>query len=291
MSTDEEFKILTWEYFGEELKRARMAAGLTQSGLGGLVFVSASYIAQFETGQRKPQLDVAERIDQVLGTGGMLHRLVRKLVILADRPAREAQDKALYQARYFAHTEALEHLATTIDDFAPILVPGLLQTPGYIRAIVLAARPFATEEYIEGQITGRAVRQEILKDATRPQYWVVLHEHVLRLPVGSDTVMEGQLQHIADLASRGEIGLQVLPVSEGAHAAMGAMLTLMTFEDTPPVGYTETAFSGTLIDDPYKVSRAQEAYGLLRSVALSPAVSLDVVSSVAADFGRRARKA
>ncbi|MFE9250229.1 DUF5753 domain-containing protein [Streptomyces sp. NPDC007088] len=124
-----------------------------------------------------------------------------------------------------------------------------------MRATLIEAQPFAALEYFREQIAVRLKRQEILRDAARPQFWVILHEHVLRLPVGGHAVMAAQLQHIAALASHGDIVLQVLPTAEGAHASMGAMLTLMEFEDTPPVAYTETSSSGTLMAAPTSRSR------------------------------------
>jgi hypothetical protein len=78
--------------------------------------------------------------------------------------------------------------------------------------------------------------------------------------------------------------VQVLPYAAGAHASMGGMLTLMEFEDAPPTAYTETSFSGTLVDDPAVVKRAQRAYDLLRAAALSPEASLALIESAAEDF-------
>jgi transcriptional regulator with XRE-family HTH domain len=145
-----------WEFFGAELKRRREEAGLTQVELGARVFVSGGYIGQFEQAIRKPQLDVAQRIDEVLQTDGIFERLCRKLI---DDPR---------YADYFAHVVELERLATKICEFAPTAVPGLLQTAGYVRAVTIAMNPFASDEYIEDKVSGRLERQRILEDATRP---------------------------------------------------------------------------------------------------------------------------
>ena len=159
-----------WEFFGTELKRRREEAALTQAELGYRVFVSGGYIGQFEQAIRKPQLDVAGRIDEVLQTDGFFERLWRKLI--KDQPYTE----------YFAHVVELERLATEICEYAPTVVPGLLQTREYARAVFLAGNPLATDEYIEELLKGRMDRARLLKDATRPRYWVVLHETVLRIP-------------------------------------------------------------------------------------------------------------
>jgi transcriptional regulator with XRE-family HTH domain len=263
-----------WEFFGAELRRHREAAGLTQAELGMRVFVSGAYIGQFEQAIRKPQLDAAERIDEVLQTAGFFERMCRKLI----------NNKRF--AAYFAAVAELEALATKICDFAPTVVPGLLQTAAYARAITVATNPFVSEEYVEEKVTARIERAHILKDAARPVYWAILHEHVLDVPVGGPAAMAEQLEHIAALARDRVVLVQVLPSSAGAHAAMGGMLTLMEFEDAPPTAYTESSFSGTLLDDPAVVKRAQWTYDLARAAALSPEVSLSLIESAAEDYKR-----
>ncbi|KOG40904.1 helix-turn-helix domain-containing protein [Streptomyces resistomycificus] len=263
-----------WEFFGAELKRRREDAGITQVELGLRVFVSGAYIGQFEQAIRKPQLDIAQRIDEALQTDGIFDRLCRKLI---DDPR---------YADYFAKAAELEALATRICEFAPALVPGLLQTAGYARAITLAMNPFAPDDYIEEKVSGHMERGRILKDATRPEYWVILHENVLRIPVGGAAVMAEQLEHVAALAHERTVLVQVLPNAAGAYAVMTGSLKLMEFEDAPPTAYTEAVYSGNLLDDPAVVMRAQSAYDQLRAAALSPEASLALVGSAAEDFRR-----
>lgn len=263
-----------WEFFGNELKRLREEAGFTQAALGARVFVSGGYIGQFEQAIRKPQLDVAQRIDETLQTGGFFERMCRKLI-----------NSSRY-ADYFAAAAELEVLATKICEFAPTLVPGLLQTAAYARAITVAENPFAADEYIEETVRARMDRAHILKDATRPVHWAILHESVLRIPVGGPAAMAGQLEHIAALARERTILVQVLPYAAGAYPLMGKMLTLMEFEDAPPTAYTEGVFSGNLLDNPAVVKRVQATYDLLRAAALSPEASLSLVESAAEDYRR-----
>ncbi|HLL37008.1 MAG TPA: helix-turn-helix transcriptional regulator [Streptomyces sp.] len=263
-----------WEFFGAELKRRREEAGMTQVELGARVFVSGAYIGQFEQAIRKPQLDIAQRIDEVLQTDGIFERLCRRLI--NDRR----------YAEYFAEVVELERFATKICTFAPTLVPGLLQIPAYIRAVTLASNPFATEESIEEKITSRIERAQILNDATRPVYWTVLHEHVVRIPVGGSAEMAEQLDHIAELVRRRRVLVQVLPTAAGAYPLMGRMVQLMEFDDAPPAAYTEAVYSGNLLDDPALVKRVRDAYDLLRAAALSPEASLALIESAAEDHRR-----
>ncbi|MFE0734589.1 Scr1 family TA system antitoxin-like transcriptional regulator [Streptomyces sp. NPDC058855] len=263
-----------WVFFGELLKERREAAGLSQEELGRRVFVSGAYIGLFEQGIRKPQKDVARRIDEVLQTGGIFERTWRKLI-----------DKSPY-ASYFTEVAELEAVATKLCEFAPTVVPGLLQTAEYARAVTIAANPFATEAYVEEKVSARMERAAILQDATRPEYWVILHENAVRTPVGGQTAMAAQLDHIAAMIRQRRVLVTVLPRAAGAHAHMTGTLKLMEFADQPPTAYTETEFSGTLLDDPAVVKQAQRTYDLLRVAALSPEASLALIQSAAEDFRR-----
>jgi transcriptional regulator with XRE-family HTH domain len=263
-----------WEFFGTELKRRREEAGLTQVELGARVFISGAYIGQFEQAIRKPQLDIAQRIDVVLQTDGIFERLCKKLI-----------DDHRF-ADYFAAVAELEALALKICEYAPSLVPGLLQTAAYARAVTVATNPFVTDAYVEEKVVARLDRARIFSDATRPEYWAILHENVLRVPVGGPEAMAEQLEHIARLMRERVVVVTVLPQEAGAHASMGGMLTLMEFDDAPPVSYTETSFAGTLIDEPAVVKRTQRAYDLLRVAALSPEASLALIESAAEDYRR-----
>ncbi|AWE50156.1 MULTISPECIES: helix-turn-helix domain-containing protein [Streptomyces] len=265
-----------WEFFGAELKRRRENAGITQTELGARVFVSGGYIGQFEQAIRKPQLDIAQRIDDALQTDGIFERLWQKLI--RDRR----------YADYFARTAELERLATRICDWEPSVVPGLLQTPAYTRALVLATQPFAADELVEERVTARAERAAILEDATRPEYCAIVHETVLRVPVGGRQVAAQALTHLAEAARSRKVLLQVLPYSAGATANNGS-LRLMEFDDAPPTAYTETSFSGSVLDDPAVVKRASRAYDLIRGAALSPDASLALIESAAEDFRRCTR--
>lgn len=261
-----------WEYFGEELKRKREASGLTQTELATRVFVSGAYIGQFEQAIRRPQLDVAQRIDEILQTGGFFERLWRKLI----------KDKRF--AEYFEEVVELERLATKICDFEPSVVPGLLQTAAYARAVMRAGMPLAADEYVEEKVRARLGRATLLEDAARPVYWAVLHETALRIPVGGAATMTEQLDHVARLIREHKILVQVLPFSAGAYPSMGKPLRLMEFEDAPPTAYTEGVFSGNLLDDPAVARRAREDYDLIRAAALSPEASHTMIESAAEDF-------
>ncbi|WP_030459042.1 helix-turn-helix transcriptional regulator [Kitasatospora sp. NRRL B-11411] len=258
-------------FYGAEVRRLREEKGLSQSGLGELVFCSGAYIGQIEVAVRKPQADLSGRLDAALGTGGHFTRLYP--MVARTR-----------HAAHFARAAELESQAETISHYAPTLVTGLLQTADYARAVVRAAKPFASAEAVDDTVTARLERARILAGPTAPLLWVILHEAVIRMPVGGGRVMADQLRHLTTLAEDGQLLLQVLPFSAGAHAMATGSLFLMTFAEAPPVAYVEGPYSGQLLDDPAIVARCQRSYDLARAVALSPETSLALVRSAAEEY-------
>ncbi|MBT2525443.1 helix-turn-helix domain-containing protein [Streptomyces sp. ISL-99] len=256
---------------GAELRHAREKSGLTQDELGQPLFVSGSFIGQLEAGTRRMMPEYAVKIDEILGTGGFFERNCK------------ASTKSKYPD-HFAEAAEAEAIATAIKEYAPLLIPGLLQTEAYARAIFRAYQPTATEEVIDGLVAARLERAHLLDDPTTPLLWVVLDEAVLRRKVGGAAVMKEAMRHVVTLARHYRIIVQVLPFQAGAHAAMDGGLKLMSFSDAPPLAYLEGLGSGQLLDDPASVARYELAYDLVRASALSPEASMALIESVAEDY-------
>ncbi|MER6123154.1 helix-turn-helix transcriptional regulator [Streptomyces sp. NPDC001795] len=261
------------EFYGAELRRRREDAGLTQGGLGELVYCSGPYIGQIEIAIRRPQLDLSERIDAVLKADGFFRRLCEAIL------------KASKYADYFAAAAELERRAKTICHFATMVVPGLLQTEAYTRALIRSARPLVDQELIEQHVAARQERaRALLKDPVDPELWFVIHEAALRVPVGGDKVMRGQLEHIADVSRSHQAIVQVMPFSGGLNPLLYGSMTLMSFAEEPPVVYTESAYSGQLIEDPAVVTNNARSYDLARAAAMSPEATLAFIGRLAEDY-------
>ncbi|MEV7403758.1 helix-turn-helix transcriptional regulator [Streptomyces sp. NPDC091267] len=256
---------------GAELRHRREQAGLSQTDLGAPLFVSGSFIGQLESGVRRMQMDQAEKFDELLGAGGFF---VRNCAALK---------KSKYP-EHFAEAAEAEARAEAIREYAPQLIPGLLQTEAYARAVFREYQPTTVESVIDELVTTRLERGQLLADPTVPQLWVVLDEAVLRRRVGGPEVMAAALRHIAGLARQHRAIIQVLSFSEGGHAAMGGGLKLMAFSDAPPLAYLDSLGSGQLLDDPLRVGKYELTYDLLVASACSPAASLALIESVAEDY-------
>ncbi|MGK5449986.1 helix-turn-helix domain-containing protein [Streptomyces radiopugnans] len=254
------------------MRRLREAAGLTQSQLGERAFCSGTYVGQFETAVRRPQPDTSRLFDEILGTGEHLQRLCRL--------ARENK-----YPDYFADAAELEQMATAISEYAPMVLPGLFQTEGYTRDLTRAAQLFAPPEDVDDIVVTRMDRRRLLERSTVPELWAVIHEAALRIPVGGPAVMREQCRHLLELGrNHHRVVIQVLPFEAGASAFLSSTVIQMSFSDAPPVAYTESAYTGQLIEEPRLVAQYHRAYDLIRAAALSPKASLALIESLAKDY-------
>ncbi|MCX5376842.1 helix-turn-helix transcriptional regulator [Streptomyces sp. NBC_00091] len=256
---------------GAELRVARERAGLSQAELGEPLFVSGAFIGQLEAGTRRMHLEYARQIDEILGTDGFFVRNCG------------AAAKSKYPDHFTAAAEA-EGLATAIREYAPQIIPGLLQTEPYARAVCRAYQPTATAEVIDELVTNRLVRAAILDDKTTPLFWCVLDEAVLRRAGEDPEILAGALRHIAALIRAHRVIIQVLPFSAGFHAGLAGTLKLMAFSDAPPLSYVDGLGMGQLFDDPATVAHHTLTYDLLTASALSPRKSLALIESVAEEY-------
>ncbi|WLW54115.1 helix-turn-helix domain-containing protein [Streptomyces sp. YU58] len=256
---------------GAELRHAREKAGLSQDELGQRLFVSGSFIGQLEAGTRRMLPEYARSLDEVLDTGDFFRR----------------NCGAAARSRYpehFAEAAEAEATATEVRQYTPLLIPGLLQTAGYARAVCRAYQPTASEEAIEELVKARTDRARILDEPTQPLLWAVVDEAALRRVTGGREVMAEALRHLAATIRRHRVIVQVLPFEAGAHPAMEGAIKLMDFEGAPTLAYFEGIGTGRLEDDPATVRRQRLTYDLLTASALSQQNSLALIEAMAQDY-------
>lgn len=258
--------------YGDWLKAQREAAGLTQQELADMAFMTRSHIAHIEAGRRVPSKEDARRLDRALGTGDVLSSFL-------------PQDDDVSIAEYFERVRALEQQAVMIHEFALAYFPGILQTKRYARAILGAAFPPVSEEECDRRVVTRLERAKILEDRLTPVVWTLLDETLLRRPVAGGDVMAEQIMHVVHLAETGRIRVHVLPFAVGHHPLVTSMLTLMWFEDQPPLAYTEGGHVGKLHDSPSVVQKLQHRYDLALSDAMPLKDSLALLRATAKEYG------
>ena len=260
--------------FGAELRHYRERAGLSQTELAALVNVSHDVISKIETGERPPARDFPERLDAVpeLDTRDGLARLWGWL-----------QSSARHRAYpgWFDRWPDLEATAAILRWYEPLVVPGLLQTTEYARA-VLRTRIGDTDEQIEEMVDARIARQAILSKDKPPTVWTVLDEGVLRRPVGGAYVMREQLGKLAEAARLPGVVIQVVPMNTGAHEGLrGGAFIVAEFRDHPAVAYQDTAVQGQIVDGAADLASLMMLWDTIKSVALPVAASLELIEEVA----------
>jgi transcriptional regulator with XRE-family HTH domain len=253
--------------FADELRAARDRAGLSRDELGEQLNYSGSLVGMVETMKRVPQADFAARCDAVFDTTGTFARLQSRLRNLTF-PA---------SFRPFA---AYEETATALRNFENMLIPGLLQTLGYARA-VLASRPNTSTGELDDLVMARLARQAILDRDDPPLLWAVIDEMVLHRPVGDSKVMHDQLMHLVEASERPNITVQVLPCSVGAHSGLRGAFIIADFDDTPSIAFLETAAEGDTVEEPIMVAKVALIFDTLRSEALPRSASVDMIRKVA----------
>ncbi|GGW81741.1 transcriptional regulator [Streptomyces griseoloalbus] len=263
--------------FGARVRRLRTAAGLTQAELGARTHVVSTRITQIERASgAKPTLELARALDAALGADDLL-------VELWPYVYREAFPD--WSRKFMEYAER----AVAIHEYAAHVVPGLLQTRDYARAVLSVGLTLSGDEQLEERLAVRMTRQERLASPDRPDLWVVLDEAVLRRPIGGCGVMQAQLELLLYVAADHDVTVQVLPFDQGEHDAMGGSLTVLTLPDGSEVAYTEGAHYGQLIEDPAEVKRFTVTYDRLRANALPPLMSLDMIRSAMEGYNRGAR--
>jgi transcriptional regulator with XRE-family HTH domain len=262
-----------------ELRRLRELARLTIDEVGEKLECSASKISRIETGHV-----------------GVTPRDARDLLELYDvdpdqrealvQLAREARKKGWWHAYNEVFTGSfvgLESDASSLRAFQALLVPGLLQTEDYTRAVIRSIRPDSTEAEVDRRVAGRMARQRLLTAPDPPEYWVIIDEAVLYRTVGGARVMHEQLLRLCEVAAMPNVTLQVVSFDAGAHSSMEGPYLILGFPEQadPDVVYVENTTTGVYLEQPDDVHRYTLMFDHLRASALSPDDTLHVVMGAA----------
>jgi transcriptional regulator with XRE-family HTH domain len=273
---------------GSELRRLREQAGLTIDQVASALDCSSSKISRIETGQvNATPRDVRE----ILAHYGVAGKRQEELIQLS----REARQKAWWQTyddRVITALIGFEAAATSISSYDASLVPGLLQTVEYARAVTRAVRPTLRPEEVNHRVAVRTARQAHLPEDDPPALWVILDEAVLRRPVGGLGVMVEQVRHLVEAAALPNVTMQVLPFAAGEHAGMDGSFAIYGFAEPADtdVVYLENATSDHYLHRPEEVRRYALVFDHLRAAALKPDDSVAFLAEVVRGLERSRSK-
>ncbi|MFG3096042.1 helix-turn-helix domain-containing protein [Streptomyces sp. NPDC048202] len=255
--------------FGALLRTRREERGWKQDYLGVEMEYSSTHISSVETGRKMPTLRFSRSADRALGTGDLF-----------ERRWRELKHGALLEG--FPEYVGYEGRAVEIRVYEIGVIPGLLQTPEYARALADSAvqRGAITPEQAAERVSALAERQEALKRSRPPMMFVVMDESCIRRTVGGPEVMDRQLGRLVDFAAQSNTVLQVASFAIGERRSVNLPVYLLTLSDRSMLCYAESQTQGHLDRETTSVLPVLTAYHQLQAESLSQAMSVDAIEQL-----------
>lgn len=264
----QEIPTTSWllSYLGREIRIRRENAGLTQTELGVRTFCSAKLISAIESGMRVPQPAFINLADTGLGADRALIRLWREMT----------EGGIATPFEWYLH---LENQASKICHFEPMMIPGLLQTEEYARAVFALNQPPMGQDRIDAAVSRRLARQSLFTRDHPPNVWIIIDEAAIRRWPGERTVMERQIARMVEIAELPNVTLLAIPFTHGLHCGLQGFMAMLSFEDGDDCGYVEPISGGQIVYDPTIVASMHRSYDLLRAAALPPEGSIRLLSN------------
>jgi len=261
---------------GTLLKKLRTAKGFTAEQVAERLLISTSKVSRLETGQRgASDRDINDLSDLYEVDDEQRQHLLEL--------ASEGKHRAWWQplALPYSTYVGLETEANSIRDFGLGIVPGLLQTADYARAIVRAAVPKWGPEVVEQRVQGRLVRQQLLRSENAPRFEAVVDESVLHRVVDSPAVMRAQLEHLLELSELPNVTLRVIPYESGALPAGNNKFIILGFAQpaVSDIVFIEGLTGDLYLEDPRDVETYNVTFQTLVQLAASPDETREIIAA------------
>ncbi|MGY4390366.1 DNA-binding XRE family transcriptional regulator [Streptomyces sp. TE12347] len=248
----------TMKMVGAMVAAARIAKNLTQKQLGELVRLDEETIASIEQGRRTLMPNVAELMDQHLGLPGMLS--------VAAHGMPEKDPTPTWSEEYMD----LEKRAVAFSWYEVLVLPGLLQTENYARALFRGRVPAFVQEEIETLTSRRMARTELLHRERPPTFSFVVSEAALRDRIGGNAVYSEQVRHLLSCMKLPHVTLQVLPFGQASHPGLAGSFVMLETPEHEHRAYVESQRSSQRVTHPDDISILTLRYAMLRTQALNP---------------------
>ncbi|GAA3952312.1 helix-turn-helix transcriptional regulator [Actinomadura viridis] len=268
-----------------DLRRLREERSLTIDQVAGEMDWHPTKLSRIETARRSAQPSDVRALLHLYEVAGEERESLIKL-------ARAAREKGWWHSyrdvlsEEYAHYIGFECEAAAIHNFEPLVIPGLLQTPEYARALMRGGPYEIGEQEIERRVEVRLKRQGVLDHEDPPRLWLVMDEAALRRPIGGVDVMQRQLRHLIQASVRSRLTIQVVPFSAGAHPGTTGSFIIMTFPDQTdrPVVYMETLAGDLYLERESEIEVCTIAFERLCASALSREDSLALIAEVIEEY-------
>ncbi|MFI1783390.1 Scr1 family TA system antitoxin-like transcriptional regulator [Streptomyces rubiginosohelvolus] len=256
----------------EMARTLRVQRGWTQEQEGKEIGYSAAAISAMETCAQPASDAMLVELQRVHGKGTRIFETARQYMRM-ERLPEQFKDYAL-----------LEEAALSLQLFATNVVHGLFQTEAYARALIGGGYPPLPDERVEELVQLRMARKALFDRGPLPMIEVIIDEAVLRRVIGNEEIMREQLLHLVECARRRNVTLLVLPLDAGKYGEYAGAHGEMNLLETPEherLVYLDPQDESLLISDPTKVSTYTQRYAKIRSQALGPRESLDLIKRLA----------
>jgi len=256
------------EFVGKEIRLAREAKGMSRLDLAKRFPVSESLVRWWETGRTVPVEQYVKQLIKILDLPEMIQHVLDDLVSKEVAP------------EWLGKWITIEARSTSLLTFVPLVLPGLLQSEEYARAVLRLGKesPLDVEERVEERLR----RQSVLAREDPPLYHAIVDEAAISRPVGSPKIMHDQLMHVVEVAERTEMTIvQVIPFRAGGHAGFGGGPIVLASFDGKEVAYVDNALRGDVVEKPEDVAAIRRIWQKLSAKALSEDASIQVIREAA----------
>ncbi|MFE0470708.1 Scr1 family TA system antitoxin-like transcriptional regulator [Streptomyces sp. NPDC058947] len=243
--------------FGAVVQGLREHAGLSREEFGELVRFSKHTVASVELGRRMPDPEFVQRAEEVFGRTGALQRAAG---CLERQPG---------LAAWFRRWARLEQVAITLYTYECRMIPGLLQTEAYAQVLFANQLPPLDDAQIDQRWAAREERQRLLRERANTAFNFILEEHAFLRRTGGVEVTRQLVDHVLEIAELRNVEIQVMPLTQGAHAGLAGPMQLLETPENRWFAYNEGQRGGQFVSDPKEISVLHRRYARMRSQALT----------------------
>lgn len=251
--------------FGAVLQAFRLHAGLTQEALADVLGYSVATVGSVERGRRFPQRQFIEGAEQALDAFGALRSAARHI---ARHPG---------LAKWFREWAQLEETALNLWTYECRVLPGLLQSEAYARAVFGNSVPPLDDEELGNRVARRLDRQRLLRDRPRTGYSFIVEEALFLRRLGGVEVTRDLIGHVLDCAALRNVEVQVMPLVRTHHSGDTGPLRLLETPENQWLAYSEGPRGGYLFTDGKEVGEMLQVYAKMRAQALTPDDSMSLL--------------
>ncbi|MFC9248997.1 helix-turn-helix domain-containing protein [Streptomyces sp. NPDC057136] len=259
------------EMFGQLLRHFRERAGLSQEALGARIGYSKSQVAMVERGARPPKGAFTQQADETLGAQGALLAVAPTLRTSPLPP-------------WFAGFAEEESGAVARHAYETHVMPGLLQTEAYARAVLAGQYPTFDDDEVEAKVAARLARQSLLSRRPLPDISFVLELAALTRPIGGRRVRREQLRHLLDVVQLRHVKIQLMSPERESHPALDGPFVLLENSKRRQLAYIEGQGGSFYVTQQPDLGNLFGKYGLLRAQAYTPEESREMIEKMAEEL-------